>query len=134
MKRSILLTTYVFLAAAQLWAAAKTFQVGSIVDIQEKTNTRVLYYVVNTPVTKDEPYYEISVQIKDLLYIGRYIPRHPDDTLMEEWKAGSAVEARVEGRHLFLKRSSGAELELVIVRQTSVKIGQGTPVAAPAPK
>jgi hypothetical protein len=134
MKRAIFTSVCVLLTAAQVWAAAKAFQSGLIVDIQEKTHTRVLYYVVNTPITKDEPYYEISVQVKDVLYLGRYIPRHADDTLLEEWKPGAAVQARVEGRHLYLKRSSGAELELAIVKQSAVKPGQGSPEAAPAPK
>ncbi len=66
-------------------AAEKTYQTGKIVDIQQKKTTRVLYYQVNTPITKDEPYYEVSVQVKDTIYVGDYTPRHSADTLPDEW-------------------------------------------------
>ena len=45
------------------------YQTGKIVDIQQKTKTRILYYQVDTPVTKEDPYYELSVQVKDTIYV-----------------------------------------------------------------
>jgi hypothetical protein len=134
MNRVRFTAVFVFLVVAQLFAAEKSFQPGTIVDVQQKTNTRVLYYIVNTPVTKDEPYYEVSVQVKDMLYTGRYAPRHAEDTLLEEWKPGSAVEARIEGRQLLLKRVSGAGMQLAIIKREAVKTGQGSSEAIPARK
>ena len=118
----------------QLYAVEKTYQQATITDIQQKVNTRVVYWVVNTPITKDEPYFEVSVQLKDTLYVGRYIPRHADDTLPEEWKSGFAVAARIEGRHLFLKRPSGTEIQFAIIKQTVVKPGQTSSEPASARK
>lgn len=113
--------------------AEKLYQAGKIIDVQQKTNTRILYYVVNTPVTKDEPYYEVSVQLKDTIYLGRYTPRHSDETLPEEWQPGAPVEARVDGHHLFLRRPSGADMEFAIAKRTAVK-SQQTSQPAPVEK
>src|SRR5579864_8706632 len=98
-----------------LYAAEKLYQTGKIVDIQQKTTTRVLYYQVDTPVTKDEPYFEVSVQVKDTVYIGDYSPRHAADTLPEEWNVPNAeVRIRMEKHFMFLIRPSGTELQFVI--------------------
>ena len=58
--------------------ARKQYVDGTIIEkVQQKTTTRVLYYQVDTPITRDDPYYEISVQIKDKVYFGRHIPCTP---------------------------------------------------------
>src|SRR5271169_5385516 len=100
-------TCLTLIMGSLLWAATKKPYVdGTIVDVQQKATTRVLYYQVDTPITQDDPYYEISVQIKDKVYFGRYTPMHSSDTLPEDWTAGSTVQARIDGRHLVLKRPS----------------------------
>jgi hypothetical protein len=133
MKRATNLTALLLLALGHLFAAQKPYQQATITDIQQKVNTRVLYYVVNTPITKDEPYFEVSVQLKDKLDLGRYIPRHADDTLPEEWRIGFVVDARIDGRRLFLKRPSGSDLQLVILKQTAIKEDPASS-GTPAPK
>jgi hypothetical protein len=40
-----------------LYAANKPYQTGRIIAVQRKSREHILYYVVNTPVTKDDPYY-----------------------------------------------------------------------------
>lgn len=127
MRRALAIAVVVLPLLGQLFAVEKPYQQATITDVQQKVNTRVLYYIVNTPITKDEPYFEVSVQLKDMLYVGRYTPRHADDTLPDEWQSGFVVEARIQGRHLFLKRPSGTEIQFVIVKQTIVKPGQTSP-------
>jgi hypothetical protein len=125
----------VFLASVPLSSGAveKHYQAATVVDIQRKTNTRVLYYIVNTAITKDEPYDEISVRLKDTIYLGRYTPRHANEALPEEWNVGSKVEARVDGHHMFLKRPTGAEMEFVVAKRT-VRLVQKDPEPTPANK
>lgn len=120
----------IFLLSA-LYAVEKQYQLGQILTLEQKSNTRVLYYIVNTPVTKDEPYYEVSVRLKDTIYVGRYIPRHAGDTLPPEWGAGSTVESRVDGRHLFLKRPGGGGIEFAIAKHTVAKPEQKASPPAP---
>ncbi len=106
-------------------AVEKQYQMGKIVDIQQKTNTRVLYYQVNTPITKDEPYFEVSVQVKDTIYVGDYTPRHSADTLPEEWNLPQAeVRLRLEKHSMFLTRPTGTELQFVIVKRIAVAPAQ----------
>ena len=101
-----------------LHAAEKLYQTGKIVDIEQKTTTRVLYYQVDTPITKDEPYYEVSVQVRDTIYVGDYTPRHSGATLPEEWKLPQAeVRLRLEKHYIFLTRPTGAELQFVIIKR-----------------
>jgi hypothetical protein len=126
----LVLMMTVFLGAA----ARKQYVDGTIIDVQQKTTTRVLYYQVDTPITQDDPYYEISVQIKDKVYFGRHIPMHSSDTLPEDWIAGSAVQVRIDGRHLVLKRPIGSEMSFAFTKQPVVKPVPSSSAAVPASK
>jgi hypothetical protein len=126
----VILAMALFLGAA----AKKQYVNGTIVDVQEKTTTRVLYYQVDTPITQDDPYYLISVQIKDKVYFGRYTPMHSSDTLPEDWTAGSTVQARIDGSHLVLKRPSGGEMSFAFTRHPEVKPAASSAAPAPASK
>jgi hypothetical protein len=114
--------------------AAKTYEAATITDVQQKTNTRILYYVVNTPITKDEPYYEVTVQTKDTSYLIRYTPRHAADTLDEDWLPGASVSVRVDGRHLYIKRDNGTEMQFVVMKHSALGDGQADSKPAPASK
>jgi hypothetical protein len=100
-----------------LHAANKPYQTGRIVAVQRKSRERILYYVVNTPVTKDDPYYEVSIQFSDIIYDAEYTPRHASDTVPDEWKAGSEIQARVDNRHISVQEPSGVIWNLVIVKR-----------------
>ena len=118
MKCVVSLTLAICCATALAASAVENrYQQATILNIEQRATTRVLYYVVDTPITKEDPYYEVSLQLKDAEYEARYTPRHKDDTLPEEWTSGAKVQARVQGRHLFLKASGASELQLVIVKR-----------------
>ena len=93
----------VIVLVSMAFAVQGAYLDGTIVDVQKKANTRMLYYIVNTPVTKDDPYYELQIKVKDTVYTAQYTPRHEDDTLMNDYKPDTPVQARIEKRHLFLK-------------------------------
>ena len=115
----------VIVLVSMAFAVQGAYQDGTIVDVQKKANTRVLYYIVNTPVTKDDPYYEVQVKVKDTLYTAQYTPRHEDDSLMNDYKPDTAVQARIDKRHLFLKREGGNDLDLIIMKRASADKGKG---------
>jgi hypothetical protein len=82
-----------------------------------KTTSRVVYYQVDTPITQEEPYYEVSVRVKDTIYVGDYAPRHAGATLPEEWRLPEAeVRLRLEKHYMFLTRPTGTELQFVITK------------------
>jgi hypothetical protein len=124
MRRFNVIFVLAFLTQPTLYAVEKQYQTATVVEVQQKTNTRVLYYVVDTPITKDEPYYEVSVQLKDMVYLCRYVPRHAQDTLPVEWGSGATVAARVEGRHLFVKRPGGNDVDFVVAKRTAVRLAE----------
>lgn len=110
-------------------AAENRFQPATVLSIEKKTTMRVLYYVVNTPITRDDPYYDISVQLRDVVYAGRYTPRHKDDELPDDWKTGATVQARIQGHHLFLKFDAGPEVEFVMTKKKPALAEQSHPTA-----
>ena len=126
--------TAVSASAVEKPARGRKYEKATISAVQQKTNTRILYYVVNTPITKDEPYYEVGLQTKDTKYLARYTPRHTADTLDESWKADASVNVRVDGRHLFIQRDNGMETAFVIVKHTALDVGQADSKPAPASK
>jgi hypothetical protein len=111
-----------------LYAAEKPYQMGKVVDIQRKAKNRVLYYQVDTPITKDEIYYELSVQVKDAIYVGDYSPRHSGETLPQEWNEPQAeVRLRLEKHYMFLTRPAGTELQFVITKRIAAAAAQKIP-------
>jgi hypothetical protein len=116
------------------YAASKQYDTGTIMNVEQKVHTRVLYYQVNTPITKDDPYYEISVQVKDTIYIGEYNPRHSADTLPEEWNVPRAeVRVRVEKRSIYLIRPTGTEVQVMIEKRVPAPAPPAKTTTDPAP-
>jgi hypothetical protein len=112
-------------------AAEKQYEPGKIVDLQQKMNTRILYYIADTPVTKDEPYYEVSVQSKSILYLGKYIPRHAGETLPVEWEPGATVDLRTDAHHFYLRKYSGVEIAFAVVKRTAIMQVESKPSPTP---
>jgi hypothetical protein len=123
LRRSVLPVLGVVLALAlvsSLHAVGKTYSTGTLTDVQQKSKDRVDLYLVNTPVTTPVPYFEVTVELGEMRYVANYTPRHAEEELPEAWKAGAAVQARVEKHFIYLKRQDGSELQFVIARKTSV--------------
>jgi hypothetical protein len=117
-----------------LYAVEKEYQPGVILKVEQKAHTRVLYYLVNTPITQDDPYYEVSIRFKTKIYVGEYTPRHAVDTPPEEWQAGSTVQARLEKHHMFVKGPGGTDWDLVIMKRTPVQEEKNSPEPVPLKK
>jgi hypothetical protein len=102
-----------------LHAAETQYVPGKIITVEKKFHERVLYYLVNTPVTQDDPYYELSLRAGDLLLLTEYTPRHAADELPGGWKDGSKVEMKVTDKHhVMVRQPDGIELQLLIVKRT----------------
>jgi hypothetical protein len=111
-----------------LCAIEKPFQNGQIVNIQQKAREEVLLYLVNTPITRDNPYFEVTVQLKDAIVIGEYTPFHASETLPEDWKIGTMVDVRLRDKHhMALKKPGSGEMEFIVVKRTALEPGQKAP-------
>jgi len=135
MKRNPITVLLVFLLwVPGLYAVEKQYQTGKVVNLEQKSRTRILYYQVDTPITKDDPYYQISVQVQDTVYVGQYAPRHSADTLPGEWMVpGAEVRLRLEKHYMFLTRPEGRELQFEITKRSAVAPAQKKP-EPPSPK
>jgi hypothetical protein len=133
-RRSSFIAAAFLLLISGLYAAENPYLNGEIVDVQEKAHTRVLYYIVDTPITRDDPYFEVSVQIKDKIYTGEHAPRHAADTLPEDWKPETDVRVRLQKHTMFLKRPNGQEMEFIITRHTTAPASSQAPQSAPPQK
>jgi len=74
------------LSSSHLYAAEKQYEPGRIVTVEKKFHERVLYYLVNTPITQDDPYYEITLQVDNIVLLTEFTPRHAADDLPDGWK------------------------------------------------
>jgi hypothetical protein len=123
MKRAMMmvwrLAVLLGLIGLSCWAAENRNLTGTIVDVQRKVHTKVLYYLVNTPITRDDPYFEVSVRIRDRIYSGEYLPRHAEELLPETFKPNAEVQLRLEKHAMYLKRPDGEESEFVITRRAA---------------
>ena len=116
------------------WAAENRNLTGTIVEVQRKVHTKVLYYLVNTPITRDEPYFEVSVRIRDRIYSGEYLPRHAEELLPETWKPNAEVQLRLEKHSMYLKRPDGEESEFVITRRAAAPASSSQAPPAELPR
>ena len=117
-----------------VYAVEKQYQTGKILDVQQKARTRTLYYIVNTPVTRDEPYYELAIQVNDTVYVAEYTPRHSADTLPDNWRSGAEIQLKADKRHLSVKRPGESEADLVVVKHMPAGSWKGPPQDQPVAK
>jgi hypothetical protein len=109
----------IVLVALTLPAAQNGYVDGKIVHVEDKVKS-----------TRDDPYYEITVQVKDIAYKGIYTPRHAKDLLPPEWIPGANVKVKIDGRHMTLLTPGEHEIETAIMSRTVDKVEQ--PGSAPA--
>ena len=122
----------VLFSLSDLYAAEKQFQTGRIVTVQKKFHERVLYYLVNTPVTQDDPYYEVSLQLDNTVILTEYTPRHAADELPAGWKDDVEVEIKVTDKyHVSVKQQGGSELQLLITKRMPGAVESVAPKPAP---
>ena len=118
-----------------LQAAEQQYGPGRIVDVEKKARERVLYYLVNTPVTQDDPYYELSLQQGSWLYLAEYTPRHAADSLPDEWKPGAEVQMKLTDKHHAWVRLPGLhELQVIVLKRVPATGDMTAPNAVPVQK
>jgi hypothetical protein len=109
-----------------LGSGASSFAVESgclaltIVRAEIRTRDRVVYWVVNTPIYHEDPYFEVAVRAAGTVVVGEREPRNTREMLPQDWKPGTVVQGRVDRRHLFLRRPNGTEVRFIITRRTKI--------------
>ena len=90
----------------------------TIVRAEVKTHDRVVYWLVNTPIYHEDPYFEVAVRSSGTVIVGEHEPESAHELMPEYWKPGTLVQGRVDRHHLFLKRLNGTEVRFIITRRT----------------
>ena len=121
MKKQICCWLLLALLATSSVAAVQPYQTGKIISVDEKVRTEILYYIVNTPITRDHPYYEVAVQAGNTQYLAEYTPRREKDDLPGDITIDSEIQFRVEDHHMYIKREAGNDLDLIVVKHKTPK-------------
>jgi hypothetical protein len=115
----VLVALVLFLGSgASSFAVESGYLALTIVRAELKTRDRVVYWVVNTPIYHEDPYFEVAVRAAGTVVVGEREPRNTREMLPEDWKPGAVVQGRVDKRHLFLRRPNGTEVRFIITRRT----------------
>ncbi len=113
-------TTLVLLASAAGAVENKGAQPGVVLMVEHKTRSRVQYYIVNTPVTAEDPYLQMEVDSGGFVYTVEYEPHSAQEVLPDGCMPGEAVKVRLEGKHnLFVQcLDSPTEIRWSIQKKT----------------
>jgi hypothetical protein len=106
---------------ALLFAVQPQYSQAKLIQVERKTREKVNMYLVNTPVSTEVPYYEITVRSDQTDYKAEYTPRHAEEQLPEPWVEGADVMIRIEKHHLILKRPDGSELQWILLKRSPAK-------------
>jgi hypothetical protein len=136
--KSILASATILLflvSSGHLYGAEKQYEAGRIVTVEKKFHERVVYYQVNTPITQDDPYFEITLRLGDLTLLTEFTPRHAADELPEGWTGNAKVLIKVTDKHhVWVKQDGGTELQLLLVKRLPTAETAADPEPAPAKK
>jgi hypothetical protein len=115
----VLVALVLFLVpGAASFAVESSYFPLTIVRAETKTRDRVVYWVVNTPLYHEDPYFEVAVRAAGTLVVAEREPRNAHEMLPESWKPGATVQGRIDKHHLFLRRTNGSEVRFIITRRT----------------
>jgi PEGA domain len=124
-----LITILVLVISTLLWAADGDWQAARIVDVQKSVDTQTMYWVANTPVTRDETTYHISVHYKDKILIGLYSPSRSQSPPPEEWTRDRLVKIRVVGDTMNLLAMNGDEFKVRVSKRKNAPMLPDVPAA-----
>jgi hypothetical protein len=115
----VLVALVLFLGSgASSFAVESGYLALTLIRAEVKTRDRVVYWVVNTPIYHEDPYFEVAVQAAGNVVVGEREPRNTSEMLPEDWKPGAIIQGRVDKRHLFLRRHNGTEVRFLITHRT----------------
>ena len=109
-------------AGAASFAVERGSLALTIVRAEAKTRDRVVYWVVNTPIYHEEPYFEVEVRAGGRVVVAERERRDAHEMLPEDWKPGAVVQGRIDSHHLFLRRPNGTEVRFIITRRAKASL------------
>lgn len=117
MRHWFLVTALLLLVTSAAAAVESGSQVFTIIRAEQKTRDRIVYWVVNTPLYREDRYFEVEVRTGDVILLAEYEPRHASEMVPPNWRPGVVVQGRMARRYLYLRRPNGMDLKFVIVKR-----------------
>ena len=99
----ILAISTIFAGGAGAAEKVKTSQPGVMLSVEKKTRSRTQYYIVNTPIGIEEPYFEAEIDSAGFVYTVEYEPKTAQEEISDGCLAGQAVKVRVDRRLLLVQ-------------------------------
>src|ERR1700687_3644491 len=110
--------TVVLVGAACILAGAQSsttqYQDGKIIAV-EKQAAPASTGGTDAPMASSADEYNISIQVRDTVYVCRY-KSHSDQDL--SWTHGKDVQVRTSGRAIYVKKANGKEAKASILKTT----------------
>jgi hypothetical protein len=129
---TLVLIVIIIILPSSAFSEEKAYQTGQVVGIVKKARERVLYYQGNNPITRDDPYYEVSVRVKDTIYVGEYDPpQFGFDPIPNEWRIDQSVQIKPEKHRFHAVPPHGHELDFVLIKKKPAETMPSTPNPAP---
>lgn len=110
--------------------APPTYQSGKLLDIKKETHTTTTYQKqqidkdrsILTPVENKEDTWLITVQVKDMIYVGRHTPPFSFG-YKPDWIINDPIDVRFNDKmtQMILKRPDGKEYKTKIVKKKRVE-------------
>lgn len=120
--RTAVVTAALLMPAFALLVAADRAEVKArFLRIEKQAHDRLLYTIGNTPVTRQDPYYSMTLATSQGAYEVEYDLRSQDEELPAGFVEGGEAVMRLEGRHLFLRAPGGREINTLIVKRNRWK-------------
>lgn len=122
--RLLISVVLVCVSTLALAAARGSWLAGRIVEVRKSVESKPLYWIANTPVTKDETTYTVTVHLVQKLLVGVYTvdKLHPEPPV--EWVRGRPVKVELDGDEMYLKPPTGDDIKLRIVKRKTAEVMQ----------
>jgi hypothetical protein len=98
----VALSSFAAIGAVAAEKVKATSQSGVMLAVEKKSRSRTQYYVVNTPVGVEEPYFEAEIDSAGFVYTVEYEPRNEQETLPDGCLAGQVVKVRIDHKRIFV--------------------------------
>lgn len=102
-----------------LGAVKDAWERGRVVEVRKSVESKPLYWIANTPITKDETSYTIMIQLGPKLLVGVYTLDKSHAAPPDQWVRGWPVKVRVDNDDMYLEALSGESVKLRIVKRKS---------------
>lgn len=111
-----LLACVLAVAALVPLCAKSAYESARLLAVNDSSSNRVVQSgSVITNVTDTE--YRMNVELNGVIYVCSYWPRWRWSYEPNDFVVNDAIDVRISGKHLFIKRPNGKELKTAIIRR-----------------